>query len=619
MDHSAFERAASSSGGAATLQDVLSAVQQRPSVLEYQRMARELSRFSGELRPVRVALLATYTIDPLVAVLRVEAALHGFDTDVYVAPFNSVYQDLMNPDSGCHRHRPDVVFVSPLLADVCPPLANEFLSLTEQAVDQMIEQTVATCMDALHAFRARSKAVVIVSNFGQPAEPLLGIYEEMAQPSQTAAIRQLNLRLVDNVRSMPGMYVHDLDRLSSQVGLRRWHDAKMWHLARAPLAAPALLALGPSYATYLAAIVGQPRKCLVLDLDNTLWGGVIGEQGLGGIKLGHTYPGNAFREFQQFVLTLFQRGVLLAINSKNNPEDVQEVLEKHPDMILRARHFSVIRANWRDKTENIREIADELNIGLDSLVFFDDSPLECEAMRRTCPEVLTIQAPRDVLGYGDAVIRTGAFERLSFTMEDRRRTEMYGHEAERQRFGRSAGSVEDFLNSLQMTAEIRPVDDFAFMRAVELTQKTNQFNLTTRRYNASEFAEALEHVDTSAFTIRLCDRFGDYGIVGLCILHAIDDVAHIDTLLLSCRVIGRSAETALLSSIVHWARDRGLRHVQGEFIPTSKNAPAADFYPRHGFAQVAVTATGSTWRLNTAVHDVAWPACIHPMTSSVPS
>jgi FkbH-like protein len=375
--------------------------------------------------------------------------------------------------------------------------------------------------------------------------------------------------------------------------------------------------LASSHAAFMRAVFGPPRKCLVLDLDGTLWGGTLGEEGLSGIKLGHTYPGNAFRRFQQMVLSLHRRGILLAIVSKNNDAEVADVFRAHPDMVLKTEHFSAMRINWRDKADNLLEIAEELNIGVDSLVFFDDSPAECARVRQLLPDVLTIQAPHDVLDYADAVVRSRAFERLTFTAEDRRRGAMYREQAERERAVPEATSLDAFLRGLRMAADIRPVDSFTLPRALELTQKTNQFNLTTRRYSARELAEAMNGHDRAAFSLRLTDRFGDNGIVGLAVVRGEIDTAVIEALLLSCRIIGRGAETALLSFLAGWARKRCLRSLEGEYIPTPKNAPAADCYARHGFVQVGTTATGTKWRLSTIDADVPWPATIRPAHSLV--
>jgi FkbH-like protein len=363
-------------------------------------------------------------------------------------------------------------------------------------------------------------------------------------------------------------------------------------------------------AVFLRALLVPPRKCLVLDLDNTLWGGILGEVGADMIKVGSTYPGSAYREFQQALLNLHRRGILLAINSKNNQSEVEEVFRSHPDMVLRPEHFASVRVNWETKPQNMIEIAEELGIGADSLVFFDDNAAECAFMREALPEVLTIQAPPDPLDYSGALLGSAAFERLSFTVEDQNRGQMYREQVERRTHASGAASLEDFLAGLQMTAEIQPVSEFAFPRVVDLLHKTNQFNVTTRRHSAGELRKILSDPHREAFSMRLTDRFGDNGIVGVAILDFQGATAVIDTFLLSCRVIGRAAETALLAFLLQRAGCRGAQALEGVFIPTPKNAPAADFFALHGFARIPHDGNDSRWRLEISQASVAWPAFI---------
>jgi FkbH-like protein len=392
--------------------------------------------------------------------------------------------------------------------------------------------------------------------------------------------------------------VLDYERLCAHAGYRSWQDDKTWYLGRAPLSTQALSALARVQTAFIQASLGRQRKCLVLDLDNTLWGGVVGEDGVEGIRLGHTYPGNAFRHFQGVVLQLQRRGVLLALNSKNNQADVEEVLRSHPDMILREGHFASARINWRAKPENMVEIANDLGIGLDSLVFFDDSPAERALMRQALPEVLTLEVPSDPLKYAEVLLESRAFDRLSFTREDRRRGEMYREQAARRELKQAATSPQDFLRRLKMEVSIRPVDQFAFPRVLDLIHKTNQFNLTTRRHSAGRLAEMIADPTCGAFYLRVADRFGDNGIVGAAILQLRNGAAYIDTFLLSCRVIGRTVETAFLSFLTNLAKARGATTLEGEFIPTAKNAPAAEFFARHGFKRAGGDGAGSRWRLN---------------------
>jgi len=592
------------------LQQILKSVDERPTVAGYMGAAREIRVLKEPLSPARLSLLATFTLDSLVPYLEVEAARKNFAADVYIGPFNAVTQELLNPTSGCLSHRPDVVFIAHQLSDLCPPLVNDYSTLDDAKIRQYVGEIVAAITATLTEFRKLTQAAVVMHNFALPAYQLLGIYEAMAPGSQTKMIRSLNERLADAVKAVPGSYILDYERLCSEIGYRNWYDDKMWHLGRAPLSAQALPILARAQAAFVQALLGQPRKCLVLDLDNTLWGGVIGEDGLASIKLGHTYPGSAFRHFQQVLLQLHRQGVILAINSKNNGADVEEVFRSHPDMLLRPEHFASARINWQDKPQNMLELAEELNMGLDSMVFFDDNPAERELMKQTFPQVLTLEVPGDPLKYSQVLLESRAFDKLSFTEEDRRRGEMYRQQVGRRELENSATSLQEFYENLQMAVSICPVDEFAFPRVLDLLHKTNQFNLTTRRHSATQLTEMVADPKCGLFYLRVADRFGDYGIVGVAIGQMRGAIAYLDTLLLSCRVIGRTVETAFLSFLVDWARTQGATEIEGEFIATAKNAPAADFYSRHGFTQIRSNGAVSRWRLSLDNVSWQWPSYI---------
>jgi FkbH-like protein len=421
-------------------------------------------------------------------------------------------------------------------------------------------------------------------------------------------VRQLNAELAGALSGIPDVHMLDYEGLAGEVGRRGWHDKKMWYLARAPLSAAALPAVAAEYARYIAALRRPARKCMVVDLDDTLWGGILGEAGIAGLKLGPDYPGNAFADFQRALRQLKHRGVLLAINSKNNFDDAQEVFLSHPQMILRLEDFAAVRINWVDKPTNMLSIANELNIGLDSFVFADDSPTERDLMRRAVPEILTLELPPNPAEFADVLADSRAFERVTATREDQDRTEMYRAQRERRQAEQSALSLEDFLASLEMKVSIEPASGPSMNRVGELTQKTNQFNLTTRRYTTAQVAALAADPQYGVFHVRVVDRFGDNGIVGVAIVQEKDRCAFIDTFLLSCRVIGRTIETALLVFVEQWARRRGLDGIEGEYIPTAKNAPAADFFTRHGFEQVGHDGNAKRWRLSLGHTELQWPA-----------
>lgn len=578
------------------LRAILAEVDAHPTAAGYARAARAIGRInalaegtterpSPRLRPLDVALLASFTIDPLRPYLIVEMARTGFDAQVYLAPYNSVSQELLDPGSGLARRAPQLVIVAQLLDDVSPALSYEFLAYDAQRHADEAAQVVGTLADAIADFQRRVPSTVVVHNFARTRAPLTGLAETMLSDSADRAVTRLNEALVSRMQALGGAYVLDFDRLSATVGYDRAFDARGWHLGHAPLAAPMLLATATEHAHIARAAFAAPKKCLVLDLDNTLWGGVVGEDGVGGIHVGSGYPGNVFLEFQRAVLQLRQRGVLLAINTKNNADDVREAFRERPEMPLREDHFAAVRINWLDKPRNMRSIADELNIGLDALVFFDDNPAERELMRRALPEVLTLDVPSDPLGYVPLLRTTRPFDRLTLSDEDRRRGEL-----QRQATARSeelaATSLDAFLRGLELTVEIRPVDPSDAPRVVDLIGKTNQFNVTTRRHMRPELDAMTRDPSIGAFSLRARDRFGDHGLVGVMIARVEGPVATIDTLLLSCRVIGRGIETAMLAHLAGWAAEAGARELHGEFIPTAKNAPAAALFPDHGFRSI---------------------------------
>jgi len=368
---------------------------------------------------------------------------------------------------------------------------------------------------------------------------------------------------------------------------------------------------------FLHPLTGKVAKALVVDLDNTLWGGVIGEDGMTGIALGQEYPGAAYQQLQRALLDLSERGVLLAVCSKNNPDDALEAIDSHPGMLLRRRHFAALRINWTDKATNLRAIAEELNIGVDALAFLDDNPVERQQVRRELPEVTVIDLPGDPMSYAATVRACPVFERLVLSSEDRQRGEYYAAQRERVELEQSATSREDFYRSLEQEIDIAPATPATIARIAQLTQKTNQFNLTTRRYTDEEISRFAAAGDGQVLSIVVRDRYGDNGLVGVALTHDADDACEIDTFLLSCRVIARTVETAFLSYVTEQAKRRGCVAVRGWFRPTKKNAPCRDFYELHGFSRVAEDNGASLWELDLRQREpVPSPAWIRVLTQA---
>jgi FkbH-like protein len=427
-----------------------------------------------------------------------------------------------------------------------------------------------------------------------------GIMDWQRPGGQSAAFREINRRIANLPSEYRGVYLLNYDGLIAEAGRTNWHSEQNWATSRLPWSAEALPRLAAEWVRFLHPLTGRSCKALAVDLDNTLWGGVIGEDGIEGIQLAEDGPGVAFVNLQRAILDLHHRGILLAICSKNNSAEALEVLEKHPAMLLRPEHFAALRINWNDKAENLREIAGELNLGIDSIAFLDDNPAERAWVRSQEPDVTVIELPEDPLEYARTLREAPVFERLTVSTEDRERNRYYQQQRQRKDLKRDGTSLEDFYRSLSTVVEIAPVTATTLPRVAQLTQKTNQFNLTTKRYTEQQIAALTADPGWGVYAVTVRDRFGDNGITGVAIVRDRAAVHEIDTFLLSCRVIGRTVETAMLAHLARKAKECGATTLAGEFVPTRRNVPARDTYLRHGFRCVTEIETGSRWEFDLA-------------------
>lgn len=564
---------------------------------------------SQTVLPCRLAILRSFTLEPAVPLLRAAAAAHGIALTVQVGDFNAYAQELLDPQSRLDQFMPDVVILAVQTRDLVPELWRDFSGLDASAIEDAKARAVAGFRSWLQAFRSRSRAHVVIHTLEVPELPAGGILDAQSELSQTRAIRAINEELWQVARSCPGIYLLDYDALAARYGRQAWHDEEKWLTMRMPIAARCLLHLANEWLHFLHALTGKVCKALAVDLDNTLWGGIIGEDGMKGIQIGTEPPGAAYHALQQAMLDLYHRGIILTICSKNNPQDATEALEQHPGMLLRPSHFAVMRINWNDKAQNLREIAAELNIGVDALAFLDDNPVERAWVRQQLPEVTVIELPPNPLGYARTLRACGAFERVALSAEDRERGRYYAEQRLRADLQREAASLEGFYRSLRMQATVAPVTPETLARVAQLTQKTNQFNLTTRRYSEQQIREMAADPSYSVHTIQVLDRFGDNGLVGVAITRVQDAICEIDTFLLSCRVIGRTVETAFLAVLAAEARRRGAARLRGSFLRTKKNSPAQGFYAAHGFTRTFEENGASQWELDLAC-EVAPPPWI---------
>jgi FkbH-like protein len=523
----------------------------------------------SDLIPLRLGLLASSTTRHLLPSMRVAALRRGILLEIYEGGYGQYMQELGDPLSGLRRFNPQALLFS---FD-----EHHVIELAQQG-DPMDRVRLAWKLAREHTSAALFHQTLL------PVFPrLLGSNEHRLPTSPESILQRFNLELTTEA-DREGAALLDIAATSAQDGLALWHDPSLWHRAKQivhPAAAPLY---AEALAPLLAAHLGRSRKCLVLDLDNTLWGGVIGDDGVEGIQLGHGHAaGEAFLGFHEFCLRLRERGILLAVCSKNEEAAALLPFSQHPATLLRREHFAAFYANWQDKPANLRAIARHLNIGLDALVFVDDNPFERALVRRELPEVAVPELPEDPAHFAATISRAGYFESLGLTPEDLERARHYQANQAREDLRSSVTDLDSYLRSLGMELRYRPFDEGNLQRITQLILKTNQFNVTTRRHTAEDLRLMMQDPQAITFQFHLKDDFGDNGTIALLIAFVREKTLVIDTWLMSCRVLGRRVEDAVLSLVVEEAKRRHLDSIQGEYRPTAKNTPVEGLFPRLGF------------------------------------
>ncbi len=542
----------------------------------------------GTARTLRVGIVHTYTSELLDPWLHFSAALNQFDLDLYHAPYGTTVQEATS-DSGLSRHNPDLTLLLLTREDLHPAFQVPAACIKAEDKQDIAEQAAKTLLGIVRQFRDTVGGHIVVTLLPEQTPPGLGLYDVMAEQSETRWWHGIKADIAIRIREeLSGVSFLDMDQLVMQVGRDNFFDPRLWYSSVFPFSSDGALAICNAVTSIGASLHLTKAKVIVVDADNTLWGGVIGEDGIDGIALGPEHPGRAFVDFQKRLLSLQQRGFILALCSKNNPEDLNEVLLSHPHQLLKNEHFAAQRVNWLPKPDNLQSIAEELNLGLDSFVFVDDSDYECSAVRHSLPAVDVIQVPSrptDIPACLDALAR---LEIVSLTAEDLEKTVMYAQErmrkTQREQLSETGGSIDDYLRSLNMKMSVRLDDTASVARLAQLTQKTNQFNLTTRRYTEKDITGMITSERFFVYHFSLADNFGSSGIVGLAIVElSAANKARLDTFLMSCRVIGRMAEQAFLSRVVKHLKTRGIEQLSAEYIPTRKNVLVENFLPDNGF------------------------------------
>jgi FkbH-like protein len=559
------------------------------------------------LTPFTLGVIGNGTLEPVVPALVSTAARFGIALECVTADFAQTFQDALSPDSRINRAKPDAVLLA-LDFRGLPLTAGLYDGATASAI---VAEAVAFLRTVREGFRTNSGALSIVQTLAPSPEPLFGSLDRTIPGTSRSLTAAFNSALIESVRDSQDVIL-DVAALAETVGLAAWHSPKQWNMAKLAFDAAFL----PLYADHVSRLVGamrgKSRKCLVLDLDNTIWGGVIGDDGLEGLVIGQgDATGEAYVDVQRTALALRDRGVVLAVSSKNDDDVARSAFLKHPEMLLREDHIAVFQANWNDKATNISAIAAELALGIDAMVFLDDNPAERALIRRMLPEVAVPELPDDPALYPRTLAAAGYFESIAFSDEDRTRAEMYADNARRVALQNQVGDIESYLVSLNMEIGFRPFDATGRSRISQLINKSNQFNLTTRRY--TELDVAAVEVDPACFTlqVRLVDRFGDNGMI--CVIICRPQPAsewEIDTWLMSCRVLGRRVEQMVLREILFHARERGIRRLIGVYLPSEKNRMVQDHYAKLGFRLVDSGSSATTWELGTETEIAAAPMAV---------
>jgi FkbH-like protein len=549
------------------------------SSLRKKAHARKLPHPGVVHEKLRLALLGGYSLYPLHELIEHLCELENHPVELWQGDYDNYLSEIMDDDSELYTFAPQVVVMLPAERRC---LYTGRLTDPRELVQAEAQRAVDSLLELARKVNEKTGAEVITTNFMLPARHDLGAFRSRTLASDWSFRQWVNLEL--GLASPSYLHICDWEFLANRLGGLAARDERGWFESKQPCSSTLLVELAREVAHIIFSLKRAPKKVLVLDLDNTLWGGVVAEDGLEGIELGDTSPrGEAFKAFQKYIASLKQRGVLLAVCSKNDLDKAQEPFQKHPDMVLKLDDIVSFKANWEPKSENIRAMAPELNLGLDSFVFVDDNPAEIEIVHQFVPEVTTILLGPDPSEYVGQLADSRLFEPRNITSEDAERTSQYRSDAQRKTLEASVTDMAAYLESLSMEGSISEFAPVDVPRLSQLINKSNQFNLTTHRRSEAEVGTVMNDQNFIGYSMRLKDRFGDHGLISIVIGEKVGDVMQIDTWLMSCRVLKRGVEEEVLNELVRLAKLKGCSSLRGTYLPTPKNEMVRDFYGKMGF------------------------------------
>ena len=562
-----------------------------------------------DLLSTRIAILGGSTTTEMRNMLELFLLAQGIRPTFYESGYNRYSEDVLFENEDLRNFKPELVLIHTTWRNVShfPELME-----AEAEVEERVQREVARFVSLWERIQSRFGSLIIQNNFDLPVPRPLGNLEASESYGRVHFLMRLNAEFAAYARKHPWLLVNDIHYLSAKLGLDEWHGRTYWYNYHMAVSPSGTVALAHNVAALVKSVFGKSKKCLVLDLDNTLWGGVIGDDGVQNLILGRDHAlGAAFLDFQQYVKDLCNRGIILAVCSKNNLEDAKEGFS-HPESILKLEDFSAFKANWNPKPDSIREIAAELNIGLDSMVFVDDNPAERALVQGQLPEVASPNVGSDVSRFAEILEAEGYFEVHRLVKDDLNRSAYYTLNAKRNAYQADFSNYGEFLASLQMTAEIAPFTPVYLERITQLINKTNQFNLTTRRYTSAEVKAIARDSDYFTLYGRLSDKFGDNGLVSALIGRVKDETIEINLWLMSCRVLNRELELAMFDALVEHCRARGIRKIVGIYVSSKKNGLVADHYRKLGFISGTQSAEGAQlWSYDVPQDPVKMSHYIH--------
>ena len=534
----------------------------------------------------KIALLKNITIEPLIPFLQYQCYSKNINPEFFLNDHDNIIHDAIDKNSKLYKFKPDIIYLILSLENFSEKLFNSY-SLENDEIENEISKVIEFIRLITTSIRQNSQATIIIKNFEENPYLSSGISEILNKNSNLNITKKINESILNMVKKYKNVYILDINLSISKIGYENFIDNRNYFTSKNPYSELALRHISFEASKYIASIKGLTKKCIVLDCDNTLWAGIVGEDGLSGIQCGRNFPGSYYYLFQKKLLNLKKNGFLLAINSKNNFQDVIDVFDKHPEILLKKNDFASIKINWEDKVKNLADISNELNISLDHIVFIDDSEFEVEMVHKLLPQVETILMPKNLSMIPNVLHNRDFFDRIDYIGSDINRTEFFIAENQRLEEKKKIRNISEYLNELKLCTRISSAKENEITRIAELTQKTNQFNLTTKRYNEVTIENYINAQRIEVISIEAEDKFGDYGLIGVGIIKNVSDYKIIDTFLMSCRALGRGIEIILLKECIKVSLNMDSKALYGIYIPTNKNLLVKDFYPKNGFEVIS--------------------------------